>query len=159
MNEQQPWYVEQRALALALMYLTRRNDLIVRQEHPPDHGIDLIVELVDNDRPTRRVFGVQLKARTSITADEIATEAFVSKLHSQQWLEELPFPVCLFIFSVRDSVGFYKWLTQPVITSDGAPKLRLNVTGEFAKLDTAGLGTIVTEVNQWYDALTVALAA
>lgn len=159
MNEQQPWYVEQRAVALALMYLTRRNDLLVRQEQDTDYGIDLIVEMVDHDRPTRRVFGIQLKARTSITAEEAATETFVSEPLNQQWLEELPFPVCLFVFSVKDSVGFYKWLTQPVLTSDGAPKLRLNVAGEFKKLDTQMLGAIVIEVNQWYDALTIALAA
>lgn len=159
MNEHQPWYVEQRATALALVYLTRRDDLVVRQEHERDYGLDFIVEIVDKDQPTRKVFGIQLKADTSITAEEAASDKFTSTLQDQQWLGKLPFPVCLFLFSVKEGVGFYKWLTKPVVTADSTPKLQLNVTGEFNKLNTESLDTLVAEVNQWYDALVTTLAA
>ena len=123
MNEQQPWYVEQRAKALALVYLTRRDDLVVRQEHEPDYGLDFIVEIVDKDQPTRKVFGIQLKGSTSITVEEAASDTFTSTLQDQQWLVKLPFPVCLFLFAVKDSVGFYRWLTRRVVAGVSARKL------------------------------------
>jgi len=159
MHEQQPWYVTQRAEALALVYLTSRNDVIIRPEHERDDGLDLVVEVVDNARPARRVFGVQLQGRVSIAAEETATDTFTIQLKDQAWLERLPLPVCQFLFSVKDSVGFYKWLSEPVIGEDGEPKLRLTGADTLKKLDTAALATIVAKVNQWYDALVTALAA
>lgn len=158
MHEQQPWYVAQRAEALALVYLTRRNDVVIRQEHERDDGLDFIVEIVDNARLTRRVFGIQLKGRVSIAAEETVTNTFAIQLTDRARLERIPLPVCQFLFSVKDSVGFYKWLSEPVIDEDGEPKLRLNGAGTFKKLDTAALAAIVAEVNHWYDALITALA-
>jgi len=159
MHEQQPWYVTQRAEALALVSLTSRNDVIIRPEHERADGLDLVVEVVDNARPARRVFGVQLQGRVSIAAEETETETFTIQLKDQAWLERLPLPVCQFLFSVKDSVGFYRWLSEPVIDEDGEPKLRLTGADTFKKLDTAALAKIVAEVNQWYDALVTALAA
>jgi hypothetical protein len=159
MHEGQPWYVRQRAEALALVYLTRREDLVVRQEQKPDSGLDFIVEIVDHDRPTRRVFGIALTGTLASSVDEAGIVADAATVPHQPAVEQLPFPVCLFLFSVKDSRGFYKWLTEPLVTADGAPKLRLDVDGEFKKLDPKALGIIVTKVNQWYDALVTALAA
>ena len=58
----QPWYIGERAEALARVYLTRRPDLLVKQEEA-DYGVDYIVEITKNNRPTRRIFGVLVKAR------------------------------------------------------------------------------------------------
>ena len=157
MTRSQPWYIGERAEALARIYLTRRPDLLVKQEEA-DYGVDYIVEIAKNGRPTRRMFGVLVKARiaplTGDTQDSFAAFHFAS----QTWMEEIPFPLCLFAFTMENDEGFYHWVVEPIVTDEG-PKLRLNTGNELSQLDNAALDRIVTQINQWYDVLLKALAA
>ncbi len=73
-------------------------------------------------------------------------------------MEELPFPLCLFAFTMENDEGFYQWIVEPIVI-DGSPKLRLNRAKELSKLDKAALDRIVVQINQWYDVLLKALAA
>jgi uncharacterized protein DUF4365 len=158
MKNEQAWYLRQRAEALALVYLTRRSDLLIHQQGT-DYGIDFIVEIVKENHVTRKTFGLQIKARTTALTNNMIKQLKIRDLHFEQGREELPFPLCLFFFTMENDEAFYKWLSEPVITEDGRPKLRQNTSGDLNKLDTAALDTIVRQVDQWYDALFKALAA
>jgi len=157
MTRTQPWYIGERAEALARVYLTRRSDLLVKQENA-DYGVDYIVEITKNNRPTRRVFGVQVKARVApITAgakDSLTAFRFAPEI----WMAEIPFPLCLFAFTMENDEGFYQWVVEPIVTVDG-PKLHLNTDTELSRLDNAALDRIVEQVNSWYDVLLKSLAA
>ena len=153
----QPWYIGERAEALARVYLTRRPDLLVKQEEA-DYGVDYIVEITKNNRPTRRIFGVLVKARiapiTVSAGDSLAAFHFMP----EKWMVEIPFPLCLFAFTMENDEGFYQWVVEPIVTDDGA-KLRQNIGKELSQLDNAALDRIVAQVNHWYDVLLKALAA
>lgn len=151
MSKAAPWYLAQRAEALALVYLTRRDDLIVRQQTQGDTGIDYIIEIVSDGRSTGRIFGLQLKARTTALQGSALHKSI--GITYEQWMVELPFPLCLFVFIMETNEGYYKWLSEPVVTDDQKPKLRLNAQGSLEKLSDDQLEHIVNRVNKWYDAL------
>ena len=157
MARTQPWYIGERAEALALVYLTRRPDLLVKHEDA-DYGVDYLVEITKNNRPTRRMFGVQVKARIAPITESAVGDREPFHFVSEKWMEELPFPLCLFVFTMENDEGFYRWAVEPVITDTG-PKLRLNAGKELSRLDSAALDRIVAQVDQWYDVLLKALAA
>jgi len=159
MSKKPVWYIEERAEVLALVHLTRRDDLLATKQPHADSRINYIVEIIKEKRPTRRIFGVRVKARISPASKNLVSNLKALKIEYEPWMEELPFPLCLFFFTMENDEGFYIWLLEPSITEDGKPKLRLNKTGEFRKLDREALDTIVSQVNQWYDTLLQALAA
>src|SRR5262245_50523456 len=145
MTRAQPWYIGERAEALARVYLTRRPDLLVKPEEADD-GVDYIVEITKNNRPTRRVFGVLVKARIAPMTAEESLAAF--HFMPEKWMEEIPFPLCLFAFTMKNDEGFYQWVAEPIVI-DNDPKLRLNTGKELSRLDNAALDGIVTQVNHW----------
>ena len=157
MPHTQPRYVSERAEALARVYLTRRPDLLVKQEDA-DYGVDYIVDITKNNRPARRVFGVLVKARvaplTAGTGDSLTAFRFVP----ENWMAEIPFPLCMFAFTMENDEGFYQSVLEPIVTGD-SPKLHLNIKTELRRLDNTALDHIVDQVNQWYDSLLKALAA
>lgn len=158
MTLQERWFIEHRGEALALLYLTRRDDLIVTRDYP-DYGIDLLVEVLNEQHRTGRRFGVEIKVRRQAHA---LTQKFIHTLVTppqQKLLESLPFPVCLFFFTMHDDAGYYQWLSAPVVTSEAEPLLRKNTLNDLKGLDNDSLATIVTQVNGWYDALHRSLAA
>ncbi|HUG93982.1 MAG TPA: hypothetical protein VML55_24340, partial [Planctomycetaceae bacterium] len=59
--------MDQRVRALAIMHLTRRRDLVIR-DSSENLGFDLTVQIVRNEKPGLRQFGVELKGvRESLT--------------------------------------------------------------------------------------------
>jgi hypothetical protein len=157
MSKPVPWYLTQRAEALALVYLTRRDDLIVRQQTHDDTGIDYIIEIVNDGRSTGRIFGLQLKARTTALQGSALNKTI--GITYEQWMVELPFPLCLFVFIMETNEGYYKWLSEPFVTGDQKPKLCLNAEGSLEKLSDDQLEHIVSCVNKWYDALSANLTS
>lgn len=157
MTRAQPWYIGERAEALARVYLTRRPDLLVKPEHK-DYGVDYIVEIMKNSRPTRRAFGVQVKARVAPIVVGAESSRTTFRFVPDSWMAEIPFPLCLFVFTMENDEGFYQWVVDPIITTDG-PKLHLNVHTELRRLDDTALDHIVEQVNSWYDVLLKSLAA
>jgi hypothetical protein len=149
------WYLGQRAEALTMVLLTRREDLVIQQSRQ-DSGLDLVVEILRGDRPTGRVFGVQLKARTRpIVGEELPTE-FRGGLVEQPFVT---FPVCAFLFTMQDERGYYYWLNEPLLLDAVTPKLLHPELPRIRPLDTDSLDRIVSRVDQWYEALTTILAA
>lgn len=152
MTTKDPWYLAQRAVALALVQLTRRDDVRVQQDVAVGRArIDLLVETMHAGHPTGHVFGIELKARVSASTD--AAPLILQDIAANVLVGTGTTPHCLFFFTMADNAGYYAWLLEPAITEDGQPKLQHQRGGELRPLDR-----IITDVDRWYDALTNALA-
>lgn len=152
MTTKQAWYIGQRAESLTLMYLTRRNDLIVSR-HQEDYGLDFLVTIRKSAAYSGRLFGVRVKAIASTPKsiqDDDIIEINLNK-KSIDFLTELPFPVCLFFFTLDSDRSYYKWILEPVIEDQQIPKLHFNHTNKFKKLTDEEIDNIISVVNSWYD--------
>ena len=153
MENTQVWYIEQRAEQLAFVYLSRRDDLVITKQ-PDDYGLDFLVSIVENGKYTGRVFGVQIKARLSLEPIQPGislANGFKLNFHESELLEDIPFPLCLFVFAMENDVGYYRWLKEPKFDSKGKPELVLNSVREFKELTEVELNTIVSQVKLWYE--------
>jgi len=153
MATKEAWYIGQRSEALTIMYLTRRDDLIVSRQKEEDRGLDFLVTLLKDGGYSGRLFGVQVKATVSnpklVQRDDIIE--IKSALKPLQSLTELPFPVCLFFFTLENDQGYYKWILEPVLEAPKNSKLFFNKSNEFKKLTDEEIANIISVVNSWYD--------
>lgn len=147
-------FTKLRAEELAIVYLTRRNDLVVKMEGPKFFP-DLLVSLSKEGNYTGRMFGVIVKAETEHKPDQPSTtkqaKSLLRKAETEQ-LIDIPFPVCLFVFRMDTDEGLYKWVRKPVFSEDGAPQLIIDQTTPLEKLDNDSINRIVQEINHWYEA-------
>jgi hypothetical protein len=58
---------------------------------------------------------------------------------------------------MQDNQGYFAWLVEPVLTEEGAPKLRPTTPTELVPLDSECLDRLVRQVRAWYEALFAAL--
>ncbi|MFM7370492.1 MAG: DUF4365 domain-containing protein, partial [Sphaerospermopsis kisseleviana] len=112
MQTEQPWYIGFRSEALAVVYLTRRDDLIVSQQQK-DTGLDLLVTITQDGKSSGRMFGVEVKATAS--SSNLIQHDSIFKLKNKRYnnlnvLRDLPFPVCLFFFTLDNDEGYYRWI-------------------------------------------------
>lgn len=154
MGDDTTWYLEHRAEALAVVYLTRRTDIVVQKQQHGEQGYDLLVELRKDHRPTQRYFGVELKSRV----DRAIETSNASYTVDATW-EAITIPLCLFSFVMKTEQAFYGWLLDPVIDQAGHPKLHRHSTVELMELTPKAVDDIVMRVARWYDALVKTLAA
>ncbi len=154
MQTEQPWYIGFRSEALAVVYLTRRDDLIVYRD-TKDYDLDVLVSISKNGEDINRLFGVEIKAVKStpkiIQNDDISNieGADINVLQSR--FTKCSFPICLFFFTLDNDNGYYKWIFEPIIDNETGNKLKRNVSPEFRKLTNESINNIVDLVNQWYD--------
>ena len=113
---------EIRAKALLTISLTSRNDLII-EELTNDFGFDFIVRIAKNGEVTNRMFGVQLKA----SVRDMPAHIHLS-LSNPLIYKDIPFPLCLFYFSMANDKGYYKWLVAPDVSPTGTPLLTIQLT-------------------------------
>lgn len=147
------WYIEQRAEQLAFIYLSRRDDLVIK-EQSDDYGIDFLVSIVEAGKYTGRIFGIQVKAKLSLVPTHEGTslkDSFKLDINEPPIPEDIPFPLCLFAFAMENDGGYYRWLKEPRLNSAGKSELVLNKTNEFKKLTNEELNNIVSQVNLWYE--------
>ena len=152
MVTKEAWYIGQRSESLTVMYLTRRDDLIISRQQQ-DSSLDFLVTLLKDGNYTGRIFGVQVKATVS-TPKLIERNDIVEiqmDLGLSQFIAEFPFPVCLFLFNLENNQGYYKWIVQPVIEGQIYSMLSLNKSKDFHKLTDEEISNIVSTVNRWYD--------
>ncbi len=153
MENTQVWYIAQRAEQLAFIYLSRRDDLVITEQND-DYGIDFLVSIVENGKYTGRMFGVQVKARLALEATQkntLSANSFKLDISESPIPEDIPFPLCLFAFAMKNDEGYYRWLKEPRFNSAGKSELVLNKVSEFKKLTKAELNNIVSQVNLWYE--------
>ncbi|MBD2441019.1 DUF4365 domain-containing protein [Nostoc sp. FACHB-110] len=137
-------FIAERAEYLAVMYLTRRNDLVIERMKSADYGFDILVTILRDNLPTGRVFGVEVKAKdTAISNLKDISQSITQK--TTEYLQNVPFPLCLFLLTMEDDQGYYKWLNHVIADSS-------QVSLQWHSLDENGIRQIVDDVNAWYNA-------
>lgn len=133
-----------RARQLAALWLTRRHEVVVESE-PPGFRLDLLASVLEDDRESGRVFGVETQAvdAASDSGGEIATTA-------QTRLSHAPFPVCLFVFTMHDDVGRWRWLREPVLTPNDKRSLAAVPEGPLLPLTDEAVSSLIAQVRGWY---------
>ena len=150
-NTTQLRFIAERVRALAVVYLTRRGDLIVTEEGT-DVGVDLWVTLNLEDKEGHRKFGVELKGVwTAVTADH-ANKVLYPSMQRILRYGPFPFPVVLFFFTMENNEGWYTWASEPVISSKGGFELVQHGEASCRPLDSEAIDEIVDTVDRWYDA-------
>jgi hypothetical protein len=150
-NTTQERFIAERVRALAVVYLTRRDDLIVSEE-TVDVGIDLWVTLNLEDKDGHRKFGVELRGvRSAVTADH-ANNVLYPSMQKMLRYGPFPFPVVLFFFTMENNEGWYTWAAEPVITTGGEFELVQHGTASCRPLNSEAIDDIVEAVDRWYDA-------
>ncbi len=141
-------FIDERAEHLAVVYLTRRQDLVI-ERMTADYGLDMLVTILRDKLPTGRVFGVQVKGREKAFKDiQEVSLSFTQK--ETDYFQDIPFTVCVFLFTMEDDKGYYRWIKYPVGESNQV--LRSIKQERWHPLDEFEIGMIIDDVTAWYDA-------
>jgi hypothetical protein len=151
------WFVAERAKALAMVLLTRRNDLEVH-DTKTESGLDYTVHIKSEEGVGTRRFGILMRATMSPVTIEQANSQLKPTMGGLGPLNDVLMPVCVFYFTAKDDRGYYTWAYEPVIEK-GQAKLRRHTDADCCPLDNEALDEIVTRVSDWYDALATSLKA
>jgi len=152
------YFAGERARALAIMFLTRRDDLII-EDAKEGLGLDFLVSIARKDEPPQPRFGIVLKAAIVPVTLEQAGQVVAPPVRDFQRRGTFPYPVCLFFFTMRDDRGYYTWLREPTVTKQGRPRLSVCAEPDCKVLDEESLSQLVETINAWYDALYADLTA
>jgi hypothetical protein len=149
-----------RTQALAVIYLTRRRDLVITDLNmKADTGIDLFVCVERDDPLARPLFGVLVrggvKSATPVEVDKLLDATFAKFVRRGHFA----YPVCLFYFTMREDQAFFTWLAEPVTDPAGEPKLLHHKKAKCRVLTDHLLNDAVERIVRWYDALQAALVA
>lgn len=112
--------------------------------------MDFLVTVTRGGAPTGRIFGVQVKAREAPVHD--LGELDVNDPTHARSVADAPFPLCLFVFTMRDDQGYVAWLKAPDPRARRAPALQSASRADWSELHSDTLDEIVSAVNRWYDA-------
>lgn len=142
-------FIAERAESLAVMYLTRRQDLVIERMKSADYGFDILVTILRDNLPTGRVFGVQVKAQDTAIGNLQDISLSIAR-QTTEYLHNVPFPLYLFLFTMEGDKGYYRWLNNVIADSNQvSPVLQKE---QWHSLDENGIRQIVDDVNAWYDA-------
>jgi hypothetical protein len=150
-ENKQEWFIAERTRALAMLHLTRRDDLEVT---PAGQGVGLeyIVYITKGGKErSLRQFGVFLRGTKSPVTERHLDKLLRPTMQSFLGIGPFPYPVCLFHFTMEDDQGYFTWVAEPAVTEDG-PRLLMHEEAHCRKLDRAALDEIVSRVDSWYDA-------
>ena len=111
--EEKVWYLGERAEQLALLYLSRRDDLIITKLEN-GYGPDLLVEICPNNHPTGRMIGIEIKALLAIQPNQRGEVKIKFSNRDIDYFKDTPFPLCLFVFAMQNDAAYYRWLKEPV---------------------------------------------
>ncbi len=148
------WYLAERAEQLAIVRLSRRDDLVINKRSGADYGVDLLVSLTIDAEYTGRVFGVVVKALKSYQQTPSISPAGAEVRFDQRELkipDDLPFPLCLFVFVMEDDAGYYRWIKRPAYGLDSRSLLLMDRASSFKRLNNEAVDLIVSEVSAWYE--------
>src|SRR6185436_10096204 len=95
---------------------------------------------------TGRVLGVEVRALEShkpVRRVSAKREDFQIRVSHIGIPNEIPFPVCLFVFAMDDDEGFYKWIKKPSYGTGKPPQLVRDQSKTFTKLSNEVLDDII----------------
>jgi hypothetical protein len=147
---QQQRFIAERVRALAVVYLTRREDLIV-SEDTVDSGVDLRVTLNRDDKHGHRKFGVKLQGIWTAIPSGRPDKNLQTTMERMLRYGPFPFPVVIFFFTMENSEGWYTWAAEPVVSLAGDFEIIQHGEASCRPLNTAAIDEIVEAVDRWYD--------
>lgn len=137
-----------RAVQLAIVHLTRRDDVAVIQE-PQDYGVDLLVSLQEDGRNVGRLLAVQVKAvRSTMSLSRVGHDSGPADAS----FSAFRFPLCLFVFSMEDDQGYWRWLRRPVSDASANRRLTTEQDETLHRLTDQTIDQILNAIRDWYDA-------
>lgn len=148
MGSPQPWYVEMRAEAHAVLRLTARSGVQVTRR-PSADGVDFLLTLAADGEVSGRHLGVVVKPRVSEGEVPRLTPRSVRRERSQ--FADAVFPVCMVSFSPAGECGYFRWIIEPSV-ENGAAALAYAARTHFEPLTDAVLDRLFHDVSAWYDA-------
>jgi hypothetical protein len=148
---QQQRFIAERVRALAVVYLTRREDLII-SEDTADPGVDLRVTLNPEDKHGHRKFGVKLQGIWTATTSGRPDKNLQTTMQRMLRYGPFPFPVVIFFFTMENNEGWYTWAAEPVVSSGGDFEIVQHGEASCRPLNTDAVDEIVEAVDRWYDA-------
>ncbi|HET7229861.1 MAG TPA: DUF4365 domain-containing protein [Longimicrobium sp.] len=157
MNREMQEFFEWRAGQLAIVHLTRRDDVVVKRVVTPSGAADFLVEAVHDGASTGRVFGVRVRGLEHAVQAPDEVSGRVGELPLGE-LSDAPMPYCVFVFTNDDERGYFRWVREPAAVL-GSPRLKTVRHPRWRALDENGMAEIVAAVNAWYDAQRQAQAA
>lgn len=155
MTKNQPWYLTERAQNLAIIFLTENPNVEVMLQQKRDAGLDILVRLREDGKVRGRFFGVTVKATLAQQPEGQVSQSknFHLTKNEVPFFDDIPFPVCLFLFTVDDDQGYWAWVKQPVIDPVRGPSLQLNDHSDLVKLAPNEMNAIVSDVARWYESV------
>lgn len=145
----EPWYLETRAEAYAVLRLTRRADIHVSRT-PGIPGVDLLIT-VGGGISRFRHCGVVLHPR--LTETEPARIGPEAVEREQRQFSEAVLPICMLSYPAEhptdDPEGEFRWIVEPHVQGAKA-FLALNPSREFHPLTDERLGELVSALTGWY---------
>jgi hypothetical protein len=149
-------FLEQRALSLATVLLTRHPNVIVLSPSY-DVGYDLEVRIASGGVFRGRMFAIELKARRALGDIGIRTDPLHVKLKEplrrtlsdgMKRLKDLPFPLLYMVFAMDTDRAFFGWLREPETTK---VKLGTPPVGIAESWSDQTHRRIVDRVEAWYE--------
>jgi len=150
-TKQKQRFIAERVRALAVVYLTRREDLIVSEE-TTDVGVDLWVTLDLEDTEGHRKFGVELGGDWKAVKADHVNEVLHPSMQRVLRHGPFPFPVVLFFFTMENNEGWYTWVAEPVVSLGGDFEIVQRGEASCRPLNSEAIDRIVEAVDRWYDA-------
>ena len=139
-NEIYEGFHERRAAALGYVYLSRLNNLIIKETGEDNPNFDYLVDIADNRKQaTGHLFGVRIKAfQNGNLNKKVAVKSY----------KNIDFPVLNIFFDTQKDVGFYNWIKKPL--TEGVLELEKSEQ-DITELSNENLKSIVQTISYWYD--------
>jgi hypothetical protein len=148
------WYISERAEQLAIVYLTRLDELRVVKRTDLHSNLDYLVLIETSGHETQPRFGVVVKGLLTTLANQADANRIdahhLTDLELAQYQSDHDIPICLLVFIMEDDRGWYRWLREPIITDERQGILHDHPIGVLQELNTDVLRRLVTQVTEWY---------
>jgi hypothetical protein len=105
-------FIQKRARALALMLLTRREDLVI-EEVKDDSGLTYIVRFHSKGKEGVRALGIEVRGVLAALSKDAADRLIRPSTQQDKQCGSFQGPVCLFLFTMQDDGGWYTWTLEP----------------------------------------------
>jgi hypothetical protein len=145
MTDHTPWYFTERAEQLAIMLLTRMDNVRVSRE-VKDQGPDLLVAIESNS-PAERIFGIEVKATKKLNS-LVNSNGMVKKELASRFgrrARDYPYPVGVLIVDVVSDTARFGWVLKPDVAG---PMFTGNIHTDVATNDV--MRRALEEVTRWY---------
>jgi hypothetical protein len=142
-------FLETRAAQLAAVLLTRHRDVSVEIEPVgTGRGLDLLVSLLEGGRDLGRLLGVEVQAVRPRARPRSLEQALRETNRLRHIVPpQIQFPVCLFVFTMDDDHGYWRWLRAP---GERSQELTTSRDSALCPLTDAAAAGLLAAARDWY---------